>query len=65
MGGSGLPHPAPRHDRDEGSDGRSALRVRAEVESNTVEVYVSRLRKKLGYEFVTTVRGIGYRSALG
>lgn len=35
----------------------------AEVESNTVEVYVSRVRKKLGFEFVTTVRGIGYRSA--
>ena len=32
----------------------------AEVESNTVEVYVSRLRKKLGKEFVTTLRGIGY-----
>lgn len=32
----------------------------AEVESNTVEVYISRLRKKLGREFVTTLRGIGY-----
>ncbi len=33
----------------------------AEVESNTVEVYVSRLRKKLGHSTVTTVRGMGYR----
>lgn len=33
----------------------------AEVESNTVEVYVSRLRKKLGTEIITTVRGVGYR----
>ncbi|MDH6232146.1 two-component system OmpR family response regulator [Mesorhizobium soli] len=35
----------------------------AEVESNTVEVYVSRLRKKLGGEVITTVRGVGYRIA--
>lgn len=33
----------------------------AEIESNAVEVYVSRLRKKLGAEFVRTVRGIGYQ----
>lgn len=33
----------------------------AEVESNTVEVYVSRLRKKLGAGHIVTVRGIGYR----
>ena len=33
----------------------------AEVESNAVEVYVSRLRKKLGRESVETVRGLGYR----
>jgi DNA-binding response OmpR family regulator len=32
-----------------------------EVESNTVEVYISRLRKKLGREYVTTVRGVGYK----
>nr|WP_210388027.1 response regulator transcription factor [Ciceribacter sp. L1K22] len=32
-----------------------------EVESNTVEVYVSRLRKKLGKDAVETVRGVGYR----
>ncbi len=33
----------------------------AEVESNTIEVHVSRLRKKLGHSVVNTVRGIGYR----
>lgn len=32
-----------------------------EVESNTIEVHVSRLRKKLGYSVIDTVRGIGYR----
>ena len=33
----------------------------AEVESNTIEVYVARLRKKLGSDVVETVRGMGYR----
>ena len=33
----------------------------AEVESNTVEVYVSRLRKKLGREVIRTLRGVGYQ----
>lgn len=33
----------------------------SEVQSNTVEVYVSRLRKKLGANGVVTVRGLGYR----
>jgi len=33
----------------------------AEVEGNAVEVYVSRLRKKLGQAVITTVRGLGYR----
>jgi two-component system OmpR family response regulator len=32
-----------------------------EVESNVVEVYVSRLRKKLGPSAIRTVRGLGYR----
>ncbi|MGE6743857.1 response regulator [Allorhizobium pseudoryzae] len=32
----------------------------AEIESNTVEVYVSRLRKKIGKGRITTVRGLGY-----
>ncbi|MGH2341417.1 response regulator transcription factor [Segnochrobactraceae bacterium EtOH-i3] len=33
----------------------------AEVESNTIEVYIARLRKKLGAEVIETVRGMGYR----
>lgn len=33
----------------------------AEVESNTIEVHVSRLRKKLGAKIVETERGLGYR----
>jgi two-component system OmpR family response regulator len=30
-------------------------------ESKTIEVYVSRLRRKLGANLITTVRGLGYR----
>lgn len=30
-------------------------------ESNTIEVYVSRLRRKLGADVITTVRGLGYK----
>ena len=30
------------------------------VESNTIEVYVHALRKKLGADFIRTVRGVGY-----
>jgi two-component system OmpR family response regulator len=33
----------------------------AEIESNAVEVYVSRLRKKLSADLIHTVRGLGYR----
>ncbi|MDB5529951.1 MAG: two-component system response regulator [Devosia sp.] len=33
----------------------------AEIESNAVEVYISRLRKKLGRDFVSTARGLGYQ----
>ena len=35
----------------------------AEVESNTIEVHVSRLRKKLGTGLIETERGLGYRLA--
>jgi two-component system OmpR family response regulator len=35
----------------------------AEVDSNAVEVFVSRLRKKLGKDTIVTLRGIGYRMA--
>lgn len=30
-------------------------------DSNTVEVFVARLRRKLGPHFIETVRGLGYR----
>ncbi len=33
----------------------------AEIESNTIEVYISHLRKKLGFQVVETIRGVGYR----
>ncbi len=33
----------------------------AEIESNTIEVHISHLRKKLGYQVIDTVRGVGYR----
>ena len=29
--------------------------------SNVVDVYVRRLRTKLGYDVITTVRGVGYK----
>lgn len=32
-----------------------------EIESNTIEVHVSRLRKKLGARVIVTERGLGYR----
>ena len=36
----------------------------SEIESNTVEVHISRLRKKLGHDAIVTSRGLGYRMAL-
>ena len=32
-----------------------------EIESNTVEVYIHSLRRKLGTEWIRNVRGVGYR----
>lgn len=32
----------------------------AEVESNAIEVHVHHLRKKLGFDLIKTVRGVGY-----
>ena len=32
----------------------------SEVESNTVEVYVSRVRRKIGHDLILTARGLGY-----
>ena len=34
-----------------------------EIESNTVEVYIHSLRRKLGAEWIRNVRGVGYRVA--
>ncbi|WP_075217516.1 response regulator transcription factor [Mongoliimonas terrestris] len=34
-------------------------------DSNTIEVFVGRLRKKLGVDLIETVRGLGYRIASG
>ncbi|WP_370674773.1 response regulator transcription factor [Pleomorphomonas sp. PLEO] len=34
-------------------------------DSNTIEVFVGRLRKKMGIDFIETVRGLGYRVASG
>ncbi|WP_298438927.1 response regulator transcription factor [Geobacter sp.] len=47
---------------------RSALEERLygwgeEVESNTVEVHIHNLRKKIGAEHIRTVRGVGYMLA--
>lgn len=36
-----------------------------EVESNTVEVHVHKLRAKLGRDVIETVRGLGYRMRVG
>ncbi|HEY0275313.1 MAG TPA: response regulator transcription factor [Paenirhodobacter sp.] len=37
----------------------------AMVESNTIEVYVSRLRRKIGHRSIETLRGLGYRLGQG
>ena len=34
-----------------------------EVQSNTVEVYIHTLRKKLGQDFIKNLRGVGYRAS--
>lgn len=33
-------------------------------DSNTIEVFVGRLRRKIGTEFIQTVRGLGYRLSI-
>lgn len=35
--------------------------VEAERDPNTIEVYVARLRRKVGYDAIKTLRGLGYR----
>jgi len=37
----------------------------ADVESNTIEVYIGRIRKKLGHHVIVTERGMGYRLGRG
>ena len=37
----------------------------ADRESNTVEVFIARLRRKLGADVIETVRGLGYRMSAG
>ncbi|HUL71740.1 MAG TPA: response regulator transcription factor [Vicinamibacterales bacterium] len=37
----------------------------ADRDSNTVEVFIARLRRKLGGPFIQTVRGLGYRMEAG
>ncbi|QIO05467.1 response regulator transcription factor [Acinetobacter shaoyimingii] len=32
-----------------------------EIESNTIEVYIYQLRKKIGSQMIKTIRGLGYR----
>ncbi len=49
---------------------RSALETRLyswgeEVTSNAVEVHIHRLRKKLGNDFIKTIRGVGYKINTG
>ncbi|MFN3483504.1 MAG: helix-turn-helix domain-containing protein, partial [Rhabdaerophilum calidifontis] len=34
-------------------------------DSNTIEVFVGRLRKKLGVDIIQTVRGLGYIAQAG
>lgn len=36
----------------------------ADRDSNTVEVFIARLRRKIGSAFIETVRGLGYRMAV-
>jgi len=36
-----------------------------EIESNTIEVYIHGLRRKLGSDYIQTLRGVGYRLAAG
>jgi DNA-binding response OmpR family regulator len=51
----------PRHVRSRAQLEESLYAWGEETDSNTVEVYVHHLRKKLGAEFIRTVRGLGYQ----
>ena len=32
-----------------------------EIESNAIEVFIYQLRKKIGSQYIKTIRGLGYR----
>lgn len=51
----------PRHVRTRAQLEESLYAWGEEADSNTVEVYVHHLRKKLGAGFIQTVRGLGYQ----
>ena len=54
-----LEHPNKIHSRE---DLESSLYGWAEgIESNSVEVHIHSLRKKLGKDFIKTIRGVGYQ----
>jgi two-component system, OmpR family, response regulator QseB len=53
-----LAHPGTPQSRSRLED--SLYGWHSEVESNTIEVHVSNLRKKLGSDLISTVRGFGY-----
>ena len=61
MGGSRHAGVAAGRDHLEGQIEEALYAFGSEIESNTVEVYVSRLRKKLGRDRIVTVRGVGYK----
>lgn len=37
----------------------------SEVDSNSLEVIIARLRRKIGHDLIETVRGLGYRLTAG
>lgn len=51
----------PRHVRSRAQLEESLYAWGSETDSNTVEVYIHHLRKKLGADFIRTVRGLGYQ----
>jgi DNA-binding response OmpR family regulator len=53
----------PRHVRTRGQLAESLYAWGEEAGSNTVEVYIHHLRRKLGNDFIRTVRGLGYQLA--
>ncbi len=51
----------PQHIRSRSQLEESLYAWGEEIGSNTVEVYIHHLRKKLGADFIRTVRGLGYQ----